>query len=100
MSIDSTIENQGTSNSTGFYVHYYLSTDTIYNAGDVPIGHRQIANGITAGGSDVDTSSVYVPANTTAGTYYVIVLADSGNTVLESSETNNTGVSGAVTVSP
>ena len=48
----------------------------------------------------MDTSSVYVPANTTAGTYYVIVLADSGNTVLESSETNNTGVSGAVTVSP
>jgi len=77
----------------------YLSTDQVLSpATDVLVDTYVEANPIGAGQTIQAQRQVTVPANLTPGTYYAIASLDANNTVIESDEGNNVGVSGAVTV--
>src|SRR4029453_7073990 len=77
----------------------YLSTNTSLAADDIELGRRAVP-ALGAAGSDGGTVSLALPANPTAGSYYVIEMVDAGLVVTESTETNNTRASAAIKVGP
>ena len=68
---------------------YYLSANSVLDAGDVLLGSRAVP-ALAPGASDSGTASLTVPAGTASGLYYVFAKADAGDGVAEISETNNT----------
>ncbi|VAW90400.1 Serine protease, subtilase family [hydrothermal vent metagenome] len=90
--VDSTIANQGTTETTNtFYVGYYLSTDATITTTDTRIGSRSISS-LVGGGSSTQATSVTIPSSLTAGTYYLGAIADDTNQQTESNEDNNVRV--------
>ncbi len=93
--------NQGrVATTVNTVTRFYLSTDSIYDASDVPLGERVVgplAAGATSGPASM---SVMIPPTTAAGTYYIIAKADANNSVAEVSETNNTYYRSLVVVGP
>ena len=85
-----------------FRVGYYLSSDAIINVNDRLIGTCSFASGLLAGQSGTCAASSTIPANVTAGTYYLGAIVDDGFTVVESEEANNASVanSGALVIAP
>jgi uncharacterized repeat protein (TIGR01451 family) len=89
MSVTDTTTNVGTLAASSSITRYFLSLNTVKNAGDVllsgtrPIGVLNPGNGSTA------AASVTVPAGTAAGTYYLLACADNTSLVAELNETNN-----------
>jgi len=73
--------------STGFY----LSTNSVFDAGDLFLGARSVgvlANGATSSG----VTSLQIPAGTVAGSYYIVAKADWADVISETVESNNTRV--------
>jgi len=85
-----TAQNQGNFPAGSSAVGFHLSTNTTYGDGDdvAMTATRTIAS-LAAGATSASTTGLTVPAATPFGTYYVCAMADSGNTVSESNETNN-----------
>jgi subtilase family serine protease len=87
------ISNQGTTQAYPVVVGYYLSTDDQLSPNDLPIG--QVTLEPLAGGESrvVDVANRYngalLPANTVAGTYYLLAVADHLQQAAETNETNN-----------
>jgi subtilase family serine protease len=83
-------KNQGSgATMVNTVTRFYWSTNTTYNASDVPLGERTVgplAAGETSG--PVDTS-VTIPPTAVTGTYYIIAWPDADKSVAETSETNN-----------
>lgn len=90
ITVSDTQINSGSQPAGPFTVSFYLSLDKVYGTGDILLGSRSIAS--LDGGSTKDTATTpfTVPTGITAGSYYVIGVSDSGNTVVELTETNNT----------
>ncbi|HEY1269005.1 MAG TPA: SBBP repeat-containing protein [Candidatus Binatia bacterium] len=83
-----------------FTTAFYLSTDKNFG-GDVLLGGRLIAGGLSGKGTSTGTTIVVIPALTTPGTYYIIAVADDGNAVDEgANEGKNTKASKKFTVTP
>src|SRR5206468_848101 len=81
--------NYGTEASAASKTFVYLSLDSILDSGDTLIGNFPV--GVLSSGSYSSGSTlVTIPADATPGTRYLIVVADGGQTVPESVETNNT----------
>lgn len=91
-----TVLNNGPGAAAASNLKYYLSTDNVYGAGDVYLATSATA-ALAAGGSAALSSVLTIPANTAAGSYFILFVADADGQVPESNETNNTG-SVAVTV--
>ncbi|QIX61065.1 T9SS type A sorting domain-containing protein [Hymenobacter sp. BT18] len=83
-----TIKNTGTASATASTVGYYLSKDAVYDAADVSMG-QTTGGTLAASGSATRTGSFSIPAATTAGSYYVLFVADAQGTIMESNETDN-----------
>jgi len=89
ITVTDTTKNQGTGQAAPSTTSIYFSLDAILDPGDMLIGTRSI--GVLGSLSSVAGSTVVtIPANAAPGTRYLIVVADGGNTVGESNETNNT----------
>ena len=91
-----TVLNQGTAVAAASSLKYYLSADNSYAAGDVYLATSAVASlavSATAAASGVLT----IPANTAAGAWYILFVADADAQVAESNEANNVG-SVAITV--
>src|SRR6185295_672262 len=99
LAINHTIGNGGTAAAGAFTVRFYLSTDTALDAGDVLLGSRTLT-GLAAGASATTVSTVTLPSTVTVGTYRVLVVVDALGQATESDETNNMGVSAALSVTP
>jgi subtilase family serine protease len=99
ISITDTTLNQGKGPADASVTAYYLSTNTTLDASDVALGNRSVPQ-LAAGASSAATTTLTIPANTAGGTYYVIAVADSGNAIAETSETNNTKASAAIKIGP
>jgi subtilase family serine protease len=85
---DTTI-NQGGGSAAASITQYYLSSYTTKNTASTLLsGSRQIP-GLTAGASSSGTSTVTVPSNMAAGSYYLLACADDTNLVAETNESNN-----------
>jgi subtilase family serine protease len=88
--LSNTAKNQGGSSAGTFTVAFHLSTDTTYgNGDDVVITQTRVVSMLAIGGTSTASTTLTVPASTTPGPYYVCATADSGNTVPEGDETNN-----------
>jgi subtilase family serine protease len=91
------LDNQGNAPATPANMGFYLSTDNVFSSNDVSLG-SQTATTLSGGGYLSRFATITVATSTTAGTYYVLFVADPLNLVTETSETNNvTSISRAAT---
>ena len=84
-----TVKNQGSGAAGASTTSFYLSTNFALDASDVLLGSRSVP-ALAVGATHAAATSLVIPADTAMGTYFLIVRADSANTVGESAETNNT----------
>jgi subtilase family serine protease len=91
MSLTETTKNSGGGAAGASTTRYYFSTNTILDASDQPIGSRSVP-ALASASTSVQTSTLPIPAGTATGTYYIIAAADADNAVVETVETNNTGL--------
>ena len=97
VSLSNTVRNLGTGTTVTSYVKFYLSTDAAIDSSDTYLTQRSI--GALAGGATSSASTtIKLPVTLSPGTYYIGAIADETNTNVESDETNNKAVSGAITV--
>ncbi|MDQ2769535.1 MAG: T9SS type A sorting domain-containing protein [Bacteroidota bacterium] len=82
------IVNAGTSTASSSTVGYYLSTNTVFDASDVLLS-TVTGTALPAGQSSYRNATLTIPTGTTAGSYYVLFVADPANAVAETNETNN-----------
>ena len=94
ITIDSVTRNNG--DATGWWkycdVYYYWGTASNPKAQKIGSGvtpNYQEVNGIDKGEEEPDTLSWTIPASTTPGIYYITCVADGGNAISESNESNN-----------
>ena len=91
------LNNIGNATATGAYtIGMYLSSDQSFSVDDALVGE------VPTGGTPVGTiaavpAAIAIPANTANGAYYLLLVADTGNTIAESNENNNM-VTAAITV--
>lgn len=82
------LKNQGSMALDASNVGVYLSTDSVFSANDKLIATK--ATPVMAAGAVVIDSTAYaIPTNTALGYYYVILVGDYLNKVIEAVETNN-----------
>ena len=81
-------KNRGAAPAPASTTSIYLSTDALLDASDALLGSRAVPS-LAAGIYTEGTTAVLIPANTPAGSYFILVKADAENKVLESNETNN-----------
>jgi subtilase family serine protease len=84
-----TTRNQGGGAADPSTTRFYLSANSIRDGSDIPLGGRSVA-GLAAGATSSGSTTVVLPQQTAAGTWYVIAEADAEGVVIESSESNNT----------
>src|SRR5688572_2416690 len=89
ITLGDTTRNVGAGAAGPSTTSYYLSTNLVLDASDVPLGSRAVS-ALAAGASDTGSVSLTVPAGTATGVYYVFAKADAGEAVSEVSESNNT----------
>jgi uncharacterized repeat protein (TIGR01451 family) len=98
--VTSIIQNQGCGNAPqSFTVGVYLSTDPLITTGDTRLGGRTI-NTLGIGAISTGTVSVALSATLPSATYYIGVIADDGNRIYESVETNNVLLGTPVVIRP
>lgn len=90
LSINYNIGNIGGSSASSSVTKFYLSTDNTLDSSDLSLGTDGVGS-ISAGSSLNRSISLNLASFLTAGTYYLLTQADSGNTVTEGSESNNVG---------
>ena len=73
---------------------FFLSTDSVITAADIPIGQRSVAS-VAAGRADARSTTVVIPAGVPLGTYYVGACADGPGLIFESNESDNCMASSA-----
>ena len=95
--INNSVANQGSGASGYFYVGLYLSTDNMITTSDRFLVYRYV-NALPSGATNAAASAVTLPADLTAGTYYVGAIVDFDNRRVEQDETNNSLVGNAIVV--
>ena len=68
---------------------YYLSKDSVKNAGDIMLIGSRTVPAINPATSVAGSVLVTIPPSTAAGVYVVLACADDANAVKETIETNN-----------
>jgi len=89
VSVSDTTKNTGGAGSPATTTSIYFSSDTVLDAGDVLLGSRSVP-GLSAGTSHAGNTVVTIPASAAAGTWQLIVVADTGGVASETNEANNT----------
>jgi subtilase family serine protease len=89
ISATDTIRNQGGGPADASVTHYFLSSNSTLDAGDLALGGRSVP-ALAVGAYNAGAATLVIPADTTTGTWYLLIRADGANSVPESSETNNT----------
>jgi subtilase family serine protease len=80
--------NQGSTTASQSATGYYLSTNTVFDSNDIFLGNSQAGLLASGSGQTMGTSFV-IPANTAAGNYHILFVADHVNSIAESNEANN-----------
>jgi GEVED domain/HYR domain/CARDB/Domain of unknown function DUF11/Secretion system C-terminal sorting domain len=92
----------GTPAGVQFFMRFYISTDNVLSANDIPANPYSIFADVIAQQSFTNlTSYITLPNGFAAGQYYLISKIDADNIISESNENNNVIVSSSLfTVSP
>jgi uncharacterized repeat protein (TIGR01451 family) len=77
---------------------YFLSTDAIFDGGDVPLNSRSVPT-LAAKGRSAGATTVTIPLATTPGKYFILAVSDSAGAVTEVNESNNLR-SKSITITP
>jgi subtilase family serine protease len=88
VSVTVTTKNQGGDAAPVSFTRFYLSSNSSLDAGDQPIGAREVSS-LGPGLSDAGSALLLIPPSTPTGTYYIIAKGDGDDAVQESQETNN-----------
>jgi subtilase family serine protease len=89
--LSNTVTNQASGSAGSSVAAFHLSTNTTYGDGDdIPFTLTRTVGPLAAGASSSASNTLIVPATAPQGTYYICAKADSGNTVTETNESNNT----------
>jgi subtilase family serine protease len=96
IAITPTVKNTGDASASYSYVYFYLSPDSIRDAGDTYLGKLYISS-LSPGYSKTASYSATIPQGI-PGTYYVCARADGSGRVAEKDEGNNDGYSSAVSI--
>ncbi len=89
ITLTDTTKNIGGGLSDPSVTQFYLSTDSTIDTSDTLLETRNVP-ALAAGESSTVSTPVMLPENTAAGNWYIIAKADGEETVLETSEINNT----------
>jgi len=88
--LSNSVKNVGSSAVGAFTVAFHLSTNTTYGDGDdIAFAATRAVTSLNPGATSTGSTALVVPASTPTGSYYVCALADSGNTISEGDENNN-----------
>ena len=91
LDVTDTTRNQGTGPSVASTTSFYLSVNTLIEAGDPLVGARPVP-ALSTGAADTATTTLTVPENTSAGSYWIIAKADGPAALGETNESNNTRI--------
>jgi subtilase family serine protease len=83
------IINDGAGQATATTTRFYLSSNTTLDAGDVPLAAARPVPALAPAASSTGSTSVTIPAGTSAARYYILAKADGDDALVEASETNN-----------
>jgi CARDB len=98
LAVTSSVKNKGNLKAGASVATFYLSADRTQSAGDTTLGTAAVAK-IKPKKSKPASGVFALPATVAAGTYFVVVCADSGGAVKERKESNNCkGSTGTVQV--
>lgn len=102
LSVTDIVKNQGYIPTGAFKIGFHLSANAIYgDSDDLVIATIRSVGSLPSGASSTGTTSLTIPSTTPAGSFYVCAAADSGQSVTETNEANNTRCSATtVTVPP
>ncbi|MBI3030250.1 MAG: S8 family serine peptidase [Candidatus Rokubacteria bacterium] len=89
LTVSDTTKNQGGGAAGPSTTRFYLSTNSVLDAGDVLLGSRAIP-ALAPGASSAGSTPLTIPAGTATGNYYLIAQADGDSGVAETQEGNNT----------
>lgn len=89
ITVSDTVRNIGAADAPATEVRFYLSTNAVLDAGDIPLNAVRSVLALAAGASSTGSTSVPLPTGM-SGSFYLIIVADGGQAVAESSELNNT----------
>src|SRR5262249_47502724 len=89
VNVNSTVTNQGGGAAPGSVVRFYLSVNISVDSTDIVVGSRTVGP-LGPGQSDTAAAALLIPPGTAAGSYWLIAVADDGNAVTETTESNNT----------
>jgi subtilase family serine protease len=98
ITITDTTKNQGGAGSGTSVTQFYLSANSVLDAGDTPLGSRAVP-ALAAGATSAGSTTVTLPADAGTGTFYILSQADSTNTNAETVETNNV-IATAIKIGP
>src|SRR5688572_17865312 len=87
--VTSTFANQGSAAAGAFQAGIYFSTDQTINQSDIFSGFACAVPGLAAGAVAQCNGSVPVPSGAAPGNYYVGLVVDRQNQVVENSESDN-----------
>lgn len=90
VAISDTVYNQGGGAAAASITRYYLSTNSTWDASDVEIGNRSIPI-LDPGTNNSGSTTLTIPQQTAAGTWYIIARMDADGAAPEINENNNTG---------
>ena len=88
INVSDVTKNRGGAGAPASSTSIYLSANAVLDAGDRLLGSRAVP-ALAVGVFDSATTSVVIPLDVTAGSYFIIVGADSGGALAESNEANN-----------
>ena len=89
ISVTDITRNQGASSAPASTTRFYLSANTTVDAADTLLGSRSVA-ALNVDQTNSMTTALTIPSGRAPGSYFIIAVADGGNVVTESLETNNT----------
>jgi subtilisin family serine protease len=90
VTVTDTTLNQGTVSAASTVTRFYFSTDSILDGSDQAFQESRTIPALGPGVGSTATTTLTLPPNTPAGTYYVIAKADADGVVSETQEANNT----------
>jgi subtilase family serine protease len=85
-----TTANDGAGAAPSSVTRFYLSLNSTFDAGDTLLDGARVVPALDPAMGSTGSTTVTVPASTSAGTYYLIAKADADSVVSETSESNNT----------
>lgn len=88
MNVTDVTKNQGADPSPASVTSFYLSTNSILDSADTPLGSRSVPE-LASGATSSATTVLAVPATVAAGSYVLFAKADGPLLISETNETNN-----------